>query len=618
MKKVLRIISIAILALWGVMSFSMHLEQGQDFVHMLQAQDYHEKVKLFASSPALVGNFSGNHVTWIILFGCLFVLMSKAFALKEKRLMITSAVLAIVFSFFQILGENIVFYLGLEVLFSYFWISMIKFIGLSFTYYSVIAVGFSKLSKWRKTEIKEEIGVFTTNRKSILVVTAILFVCWLPYLLKEFPGIATYDSIYQIQQALGIKKLTTWHPVLHTGLIQVCMKIGNDLFHSLNAGVAVYSVVQMILMASIFSISIWYMAKKEMPFGVRFVTLLYFAFCPTFPMMSITMGKDTIFSGMMVLLLIVLIELMTNANNVFQSKMKIALFALVTVITSLFRNNAMYMLILVTPFLVMYQKGYRLKIAGLLFGSVLLVLAINFIITHGLQVPHTNARGMAGEIELFSVPLQQIARVMVDYKETVSEEDKNEICSFFKSKNFYESYQPFLANPIKCFVNTTYFVEHKGEFIALWFRLMPRYLASYIDGFLCMTSGYFDPEENRISLWTGICPNDLEIETKPIYESYFVNLAEKFMNMQNVPIVGLLFSTGFVLWIILALLAFNLYQKRYELSFAFLPILVYLFTVCLGPLNTEYRYIFFEFTCLPILVGFTINNLEKRKEEKNG
>lgn len=249
---------------------------------------------------------------------------------------------------------------------------------------------------------------------------------------------------------------------------------------------------------------------------------------------------------------------------------------------------------------------------------MLLVLAINFIITHGLQVPHTNARGMAGEIELFSVPLQQIARVMVDYKETVSEEDKNEICSFFKSKNFYESYQPFLANPIKCFVNTTYFVEHKGEFIALWFRLMPRYLASYIDGFLCMTSGYFDPEENRISLWTGICPNDLEIETKPIYESYFVNLAEKFMNMQNVPIVGLLFSTGFVLWIILALLAFNLYQKRYELSFSFLPILVYLFTVCLGPLNTEYRYIFFEFTCLPILVGFTINNLEKRKEEKNG
>lgn len=618
MKKILKTLGIAMLALWAVLSFSMHLEQGQDFVHMLAPTDYHESVMLFASSPALFGNFSGNQMAWVILVGCMFVLIRKAFGIKEKRLIITSLLLAILFSIFQMVGESIVFYLGLEVLFSYFWIALIKWIGLMIAYYSVIAVVFSKISEWQEEQKIGELKFFTSNQKSIFVVTGILFVCWLPYLLKEFPGIATYDSIYQIQQALGLEELTTWHPVLHTLLIKLCMSIGNGIFHSVNAGVAIYSVMQMILMAAIFAISLWYMAKKDVPVGIRFVTLLYFAFCPTFPMMSITMGKDTLFSGMMVLLLMVLVELITHTKNVFESKIKMALFVLVIVITSLFRNNAMYMLILVTPFIVIYKKGYRIKIGGLLLGSVLVVFIINFMMTHVFHIPQTNAGGMSGEIEMFSVPLQQMARVMIDHKDEISEEDQNQICRFFKNEIFYESYQPFLADPIKGLVDTEYFAEHKGDFIKLWLHLLPRYFGSYVDSFLCMTSGYFDPEENRISLWTGIYPNELGIETKSVYEGYLVSLAEKFINTQNVPIIGLFFNTGFVLWIILALLAFNLYQKRYEFSFVFLPILLYLFTVFLGPLNSEYRYIFFEFTCLPILVGFTINNLEKRKEEKNG
>lgn len=618
MKKMLKVMSIAIFALWAVLSFNLHLEQGQDFVHMLQTQDYHEEVKLFASSSVLLGNFSGNHLAWVILLGSLFVLMNKAFALRERRLVITSAVLAILMAVFQVVGESITFYLGLKVLFSVFWIAILKTIGLSLAYYSVIAVGFSKLSEWRKTETVKEMKFFTSNRKSILLVTVLLFVCWLPYLLKEFPGIATYDSIYQIYQAVDVLELTSWHPVLHTGLIQLCMSLGNGLFHSLNAGFAIYTIVQMILMASIFSMSLWYMAKKEVPLGIRLVTLLYFAFCPTFPMMSITMGKDTLFSGMMVLLLITLIELITNTQNVFQSKVKIILSAIVIIITALFRNNAIYMLIAVTLGMVLYKKGYRIKIGGLLLGSVLVVCSINFLMTHIFHIPQTNALGEPSDVEMFSVPLQQITRVMVDSPDSISQEEKSQICQFFKDENFYESYQPFIADPIKDLVNAKYLAEHKGEFIALWFHLLPRHFGTYVDSFLCMISSYFDPGENRVSLMTGIYSNILGLETTPVYESHFVSFAEKLIGAQNIPIIGLLFSTGIALWVILILLAFNLYQKQYEFSLAFLPILFYLLTVFLGPLNAEYRYIFFEFTCLPILIGMTLNNIKGRKGEKNG
>lgn len=621
MKKILKTIIIAVLSFWAMIGLCLTINNTQDFVHMLSVSDNSNAIMLFSDSPALQGNYSGNQVVWVIVYISIFFLIKKAFSIREKRLGITSLILSILFALFQIVGASITFYLTMDVLFSYFFITMIKLTGLIILYYSCMIVLFSKLSGLRETERINELNFFTSNKKSLFIVAGILLLCWVPYLLKEFPGVTEYDSIYQIEQGLGIKELTGWHPVIHTFLIKICIGIGNGLFHSINSGVAIYSIFQMIFMAMIFSFIIWYMAKKKVTFGIRLATFVYFAFCPTFPIMSFTMIKDTIFSGMMALLVIVFIELITNTENVFKSKKNIIFSVIVIMITTLFRNNALYMLILTIPFIVIYKKGYRIKISALLIGSVVVVLGINWCISHVFHVPQTNYVGMSGEIEMYSVPLQQITRVWIDNKDTISVEDKNQIVKFFKKDNFYEVYKPFISDPIKMSVNYEYFSENKTEFFKLWIQLLFKYPKSYVDSFLCLTSGYFDPEENRVSLWTGTYPNDLGIEANSICDLWIVNFAEKLIYAQNIPIIGLFFSTGFVLWIILALLAFNIYQKKYEFSLVFLPVLLYLFTVFFGPLNTEYRYIFFEYTVLPILVGFTIcqtNNIINRKEDKNG
>lgn len=609
MKKAWKNVLVAILALWAVLGFSLHINPEQNFVQMLTATDHHDEIQLFSSSPALEANFSETRIVWLFVYVFLFGMIQKAFAIREKRLMIISSVLAILFSVFQVVGESITYYLSIDGLFAHFGITLLKLIGLCIAYDSCIATLFLKMANRKKEGEEKEFSFFTANRKSIFVVIGILSVCWLPYFLKEFPGIIQPDSINQIKQAIGETVLNRWHPVVHTLLIKIFVGIGNGLFHSMNAGVALYTIFQMLFMATIFSISIGYMAKKKVPIGMRIASLLYFAFCPGFPLLSISMLKDTLFAGMMVLLTIVFIEIMTNTENFLKSKGKIIGSVIIIVFTSLLRNNALYMLILVTPFVLLYKKGKRVQIGGILIGSIILVFGINFLIGHVFHIPREDAKtGLSGEVEMYSVPLQQMARVLVDHYEVVSKEEKEQIGKFFVDENFYKNYQEFLADPMKTAVSTEYFTEHKGEFIGLWFRLLGKYPGSYIDSFLCMTSGYFDPGESRNSIGMGIFPNDLGIEAKPITNGVFVNFVEELAKTQNIPILGLFFNAGFVLWIILLLIGFHLYQKQYEICFVFLPIIGYLLTVLLGPLNNEYRYVFYEFTCLPIFTAYALKD----------
>lgn len=537
MRRILKTISIAVLSLWAVFGFCLNINENVDFIHMLISSDNRDSVMLFSDMPGLQANFSGNNIVWGIVYVMMFTLIKKVFTIREKRLMICSLILATLFSIFQIVGYSIVFYLSIDILFSYFIITMVKLIGLIIAYGSIIIVLFSKLSNWTEIENRTEYKFFTSNKKSIIITIVILFVCWLPYLIKEFPGIITQDSILQIKQVLGIEPLKNWHILIL--FIKLCIIIGNDFF-----------------------------------------------------------------AGMMALSMIVFIEMIINTESLLKSKIRVMLSIMILVITTLFRSNALYMLIFMIPVFVILKKGYRIKIATLLGGSVVIVFIINRIVN---SIIPSDA-----EVGMYCIPVQQISRVMVDYQDIISDEDKNQITKFFKQPDFYTKYEEGLSDPIMRRINKEYLLNNQGEFLQLWFRLLFQYPKSYIDGFLYMISGYLDPEESRISLWFGMCENDLEIEASPVEELYFVNFAEKLMHTQNIPIIGMFFNTGFIIWIILTLLMFNIYQKQYDLSILFLPIILYWLTILLGPLNMEFRYIFYMFVCLPLLLSITIYRKNKK------
>ena len=296
MRKALNKLLICFLSLLAVFGLSITVVNGQPFINMFPGNNFSD-VLLYNIDPFLLANFSGNNIVWIIVFIFSFNMIEKALKIKEKRLNICAIILATLFSVFVIIGNCVNFSLSIKLFFDYFVIFTIKLIGLIILFYSTIIILFTKLSKYDKIKDIKKCNIFTDNKKSIAILGIILFACWIPYFLKEFPGIVMYDSIYQMQQALGVENLNYHHPVIHTILIKLCLEIGKFLFHSVNAGVAIYTIVQMAVMALIFSFIIYYMAKKGVNTWIRLIIMIYFSICPIFPLMSIAMNKDTLFGG---------------------------------------------------------------------------------------------------------------------------------------------------------------------------------------------------------------------------------------------------------------------------------------------------------------------------------
>ena len=236
----------------------------------------------------------GNNFKWIILVVIFYIYFSKVSEKYNKRLFTISSVYGVVISVFYILGflatnEQIPSckkdYILILARFSACFVAVTSFM--------IIIMDSLPKIKERIKNIKEY-KFFTANKKSFILVAVILFLAYVPYILNYFPGNVLIDSVIQILQGLGAMELTNHHPVLHTGIIAICMHIGNGLFNSYQIGAFIYTLLQTICTSLIFSFCIYYMARKNVPVPIRVISLLFFMFCPTICFYTITMYNRTI------------------------------------------------------------------------------------------------------------------------------------------------------------------------------------------------------------------------------------------------------------------------------------------------------------------------------------
>ena len=194
--------------------------------------------------------------------------------------------------------------------------------------------------------------LFTSNIKSIVFVTIILCIGYLPYILHYYPGNVLIDSVVQILQGQGAIPLTNHHPVLHTEIIAICMNIGHSLFGSYSSGAAIYTIGQTIITSFVFSFTIYYMARKNISVYIRVITLLFFMFCPTICFYTITMYKDIPFALSVLLATIGINEMVNNTSNFFKSKIRCIYLMLMITLIMFFRNNGVYAIVLSFPFII--------------------------------------------------------------------------------------------------------------------------------------------------------------------------------------------------------------------------------------------------------------------------
>ena len=119
-----------------------------------------------------------------------------------------------------------------------------------------------------------------SSKKYFIVMLVTMLLGWLPYFLAFYPGVLSSDSISQVQQIMDLLPSSNHHPWIHTQLIGLCYQVGVNLFGTPNGGVAVYSVVSMIILAISFGAICTWQYKVGLSRRVRILSIIFLALGP--------------------------------------------------------------------------------------------------------------------------------------------------------------------------------------------------------------------------------------------------------------------------------------------------------------------------------------------------
>ena len=417
----------------------------------------------------------------------------------------------------------------------------------------------------------------------------------------------TPDSIWQVQQVLGLDSLNSHHPIVHTLWIKLWYEIGHVLGFQDNITIFGFvSLVQLILHCAILALIIRYLYKKTQNNFMVFMAVLFYGLVPFNTSYAITFWKDIIHAWVAALFLIALDSYMEdNTKSVKKQVFCIVMLVILGVALCLFRNNGYYAVILWSLLVAVYM--IRIKNFQFILMMFLTIIISTFV--KGPVYSHMNVVA-GGYAENLSIPIQQIAYVITNGRELKADE-KELLEKVVDIEEVPSRYVSWLSDPIKwmCNVDSGYFVDHKTEYLKLWIKIGIRYPIDYLTAFIKQTYGYYYPDTSYWVYADGITQNEMGIEQKPILSA---DLAKRIKNFGGdiwsqglhcglqIPLYGSCFNVATYTWILIAMIAYVLYRKKWGLFFQYLLLLCIFFTLMAAtPVYAEFRYYYSVVICLP-------------------
>lgn len=435
--------------------------------------------------------------------------------------------------------------------------------------------------------------------------------CWFPYFLYQFPGIMTPDSINQFEQVLGLIPYSNHHPLIHTLLIKTFYHLGLIFTSNMVVAFSFYTFFQMCFMA--FSVS--YFIKTIKLFQVRplicFVITLFYALVPYHAVYSITVWKDILFAGFVLLFGCSMLSL----SQKFKAT-TLSLFILSGIMLCLMRSNGWYGFLLSLPFLLYHYrtkaKIYFPALAGILLSAFL----VKYPVMNAFHVIQPDL------VESLAIPTQQVAAVIC-HDRKLSEEQLQLIEHVVDLTYIKDLYNPSYADNIKELVRAgdqTYLSAHKKEFFTLYLTLGLTYPGDYLQAYINQTLGYWYPDSfYPVAEAEGVSATSLGVSHTPLIGGPFVikakEIAIKLGSM--LPIYSLLWSMGVIFWFFIICVGTVIIRNEKRKLIYFLPSFTLYLTVLIAtPVATEFRYVYFMIFSLPFYVMTALMTFPSEKKDK--
>ncbi len=458
--------------------------------------------------------------------------------------------------------------------------------------------------------------------------TGTILLCYLPVFLAVYPGFFVYDAQDEYMQVVT-RNFSTHHPLLHVLLLGGIIQLVYKLTDSYNLGIACYTIFQMTVMSFLFAWCVEKLKERGLGKAGRICLTLYFGLCPVLVMFSLCSAKDGLFTGMLLVMVLLLQDLCREPDKFLpriRKKRKeqeegdikstglyryssAFVLAGASLMMMLLRHNGVYAFLVFIVILVLGLRRYFLQTAVYFGAVVILYGALNSALTLGFGADDSENQ------EMLTVPISQMARVYADEKDGLSANDK-EILYKYLPKEALERYTPKVSDGVKIHFNNEAFKEDKGSFLRLWLQWGMTHPFTYLNAWFMTSYGFWYPDTvidvyrgNSVFTYTYGDSSyfGYEVEQPGTRESKIPWLDEIYRKMsleiaqQKIPVVSMLFSPGFLFWVMAFGMGFLCYQERWRSVLPFvLPLLVWL-TVILGPTYLV-RYVVFLWIVVPLLI----------------
>ncbi len=546
---------------------------------------------------------------WLLLTGLFYRVLQYGFEGKKQKWLILG-VFGLLFSICMVFGASLekkgsVAYTSLAL-----WGSILVLtIGVAL----LTRYAFEQLAFVLQQKKEEPVCSSTFDIRSFFIRMGVILVCYFPVFLAVYPGFFVYDVQTELTEVIT-RNFTTHFPLSHVlfmgGIIQLVYKISG----SYNLGIACYTIVQMIILSGIFSFVIGLLQKEGAGKRGRTVLTLYFGLCPVIVMFSLCATKDGLFMGVLLLQVMMLRKLTEDVATFFQKKIHVTLFILASLGMMLLRHNGFYAFIVFSVLLLwlgkkagigMHRKNTVLLLAGIVVGYLL--------INQGLiRLLHATD---SGSQELLTVPIQQMARVHQIAGDSLSEEDKETLYEILPEE-VLEQYTPKLSDGVKYHFNNEAYHADSGKYLKLWIKLGIEHPFTYLNAWFMTSYGFWYPDTvidvyrgNRVFTFTYEDSSyfGYEVEAPGIRESKLPVLDEFYRKLsleitqQKIPVVSMLFSPGFLFWVMAFLLCFLWYVGRIKRVVPYLLVGIVWLTFLLGPTYLV-RYVVYLWCLVPVLI----------------
>lgn len=552
------------------------------------------------------GYYFGYNLSSVLVFAVTYILLSKYIKLENKRLWVFTSLIGLLGSLLIVYGAyaHILNDIFIDAPTAFLQIGMI--VGLNLFIAPLLAQLFlfaGRAENWWAEHTQDKFKRLP-DQGFFLLCWLIIFVCYIPLFLSQWPGNFIFDSQYQLQDHYYNDHFTH-HPLAHTLLMGLAYDLGIAI-GNLSFGIQFYTLLQMLVLAGAFAFCCLYLYQKKAPKWFQIGTFLWFAIFPMHALFSISATKDVLFAAFFLVFFIFTVKFYAEGQTTWQVLLGLVLFG---TLSALYRNNAIYAIFIAGVISIAFVKTWKKKIMVL---ALLVSIYVFSSLGNSALVAIADAKEHDSYKETLSVPLQCLARVVSYHDEELDPALKEEILLYIP-EYCIPGYNPYLSDPIKTYASEEMLRTNTFNFFKLWAKVGLQFPDEYLESIITNTFGYWYPlnqgvyVSGEIALYHTLIGVGEEI-AKIDYCPWATKLYNCFWSLEyrQIPILAFFFRNAPYVWLSILAIFMAWYKKNTSKFVTLLLPFFYLVTCFAGPM-AALRYIYNIVVIVPVILCLLLN-----------